>query len=100
MHYFNEESLGKCFQLIDGRKTKGLDGVDKESYGENLTANLKSLVSKMKTMRYLPGNIKQVLIPKEGEKDAYRPLGISNFEISWYKRRCSKSYRAYMSLYS
>jgi len=31
-------------------------------------------------MSYLPGNIKQVLIPKEGEKNAYRPLGISNFE--------------------
>ena len=80
MHYFNEESLGKCFQLIDGRKAKGLDGVDKESYGENLSANLKGLVNRMKTMSYLPGNIRQVLIPKEGEKNAYRPLGISNFE--------------------
>src|SRR4051794_23783886 len=70
MHYFNEESLGKCFQLIDGRKAKGLDGVGKESYGVNLTANLKNLVSKMKTMSYLPGNIKQVLIPKDGEKNA------------------------------
>jgi group II intron reverse transcriptase/maturase len=80
MHYFNEESLGKCFQLIDGRKAKGLDGVDKESYGRNLTANLKSLVSKMKTMSHPPGNIKQVLTPKDGEKNAYRPLGISNFE--------------------
>lgn len=80
MHYFSEESLGKCFQLIDGRKAKGLDGVDKESYGENLSANIKELVSRMKTMSYLPGNIRQVLIPKEGEKNAYRPLGISNFE--------------------
>lgn len=80
MHYFNEESLGKCFQLIDGRKAKGLYGVDKSSYGENLTTNIKSLVGRMKMMSYLPGNIKQVLIPKEGEKNAYRPLGISNFE--------------------
>ena len=80
MHYFNEESLGKCFQLIDGRKAKGLDGVDKSSYGENLITNIKSLVGRMKMMSYLPGNIKQVLIPKEGEKNAYRPLGISNFE--------------------
>jgi RNA-directed DNA polymerase len=80
MHYFNEESLGKCFQLIDGRKAKGIDGVDKESYGKNLSANLKGLVSRMKTMSYLPGNIRQVLIPKEGEKNSYRPLGISNFE--------------------
>lgn len=64
MHYFNEESLRHCFHLIDGSKAKGLDGVDKKSYGKNLTTNLKSLVSKMKTMSYLPGNIKQVLIPK------------------------------------
>lgn len=91
MHYFNEESLGKCFQLIDERKAKGLDGVDKSSYGENLTTNIKSLVGRMKMMSYLPGNIKQVLIPKEGEKMLIALWESLTLKISWYKKRCSKS---------
>ena len=80
MHYFNEESLSKCFQIIEGNKAIGLDGINKESYGKDLAANLKRLVDRMKTMSYRPGNIKQVMIPKEGKNNAYRPLGISNFE--------------------
>jgi group II intron reverse transcriptase/maturase len=31
-------------------------------------------------MAYIPGNVRQVQIPKEGRKGALRPLGISNFE--------------------
>jgi RNA-directed DNA polymerase len=80
MHYFNEKALSICFQLINGKKAVGLDGINKESYGKNLDANLKQLVDRMKAMSYRPGNIRQVLIPKEDKKNTYRPLGISNFE--------------------
>lgn len=34
----------------------------------------------MKRMAYIPGDIREVLIPKEGNPGATRPLGISNFE--------------------
>ena len=87
MHYFNEEALGTCFQSMEARKAVGLDGMDKESYGKNLNTNLKSLVDRLKTMSYRPGNIRQVLIPKEDKKNAYRPLGISNFEDKLVQKR-------------
>ena len=80
MHHFNEESLRACFHELDGKKAKGIDGIDKARYGENLTENIRNLVERMKRMAYIPGVVRQVLIPKEGKPGATRPLGISNFE--------------------
>jgi len=80
MHHFNEESLLACYHELDGKKAKGSDGVDKASYGKNITANLKDLVERLKRMAYIPGSVRQVQIPKEGKPGATRSLGISNFE--------------------
>ena len=80
IHHFNEESLRACFHELDGRKAIGIDGVDKANYGKNLDENLRDLVGRMKRMAYIPGPVRQVLIPKDGKQGATRPLGISNFE--------------------
>ena len=80
MHHFNEESLLTCYRELDGKKAKGSDGVDKASYGKELTANLRNLVERLKQMAYIPGSVRLVQIPKEGKPGATRPLGISNFE--------------------
>lgn len=80
MHHFNEESLLVCYQELDKNKAIGIDEVDKESYGTSLKDNLKDLVSRLKSMSYIPGNIREVKIPKEGSKGKTRTLGISNFE--------------------
>ena len=80
IHHFNEESLRACFHELDGQKALGIDGIDKASYGENLDENLRDLMDRMKRMAYIPGAVRQVLIPKEGKLGATRPLGISNFE--------------------
>jgi RNA-directed DNA polymerase len=80
MHLFNEESLAVCFNELDGKKAVGTDGVSKEEYGKNLGENLKDLVRRMRAMSYRPGPVREVLIPKEGRADTFRPLGISNFE--------------------
>ncbi len=80
MHFYNEESLLKCFHKLDGKKAVGIDKVTKEHYGENLIRNLNNLLDRMKKMAYRPGNIREVLIEKEDKPGAYRPLGISNFE--------------------
>jgi group II intron reverse transcriptase/maturase len=58
----------------------GIDGIDKNQYGQNLESNIKDLITRMKRMAYCPGNVRQVLIPKEGKPGATRPLGISNLE--------------------
>lgn len=80
MHHFNEGSLKECFNLLDGRKTVGVDGIDKAQYEVELDKNIKELIGRMKRMAYRPGPVRQALIPKEGKPGATRPLGISNLE--------------------
>jgi RNA-directed DNA polymerase len=87
MHHFNVDSLRRCFDRLDGRKAVGADHVSKAIYGENVTANLEDLMTRMKRMAYRPGAVRQVLIPKEGKKGATRPLGISNFEDKLVQKR-------------
>jgi RNA-directed DNA polymerase len=80
MHLYNLESLAGCFKELDGRKAVGADGITKEAYGEKLGANLSDLITRMKQMAYIPGPVRQVLIPKEGKPGTKRPLGIGNLE--------------------
>lgn len=80
MHLFNEESLATCYHELDKKKAIGIDGVSKLDYGEKLQDNIQNLVTKMKSMSYKPGNIREVKIPKEGCPGKFRTLGISNFE--------------------
>lgn len=90
IHHFNVDSLRTCFHELDGKKAIGSDGVDKVSYGNNLEANLQNLMDRMKRMAYIPGAVRQVLIPKDGKTGATRPLGISNFEDKIIQRMMHK----------
>lgn len=87
MHHINEGSLRRCFDKLDGKKAKGVDGISKEEYGKELEANLEDLIGRMKRMAYRPQAVRQVLIPKEGKAGATRPLGISSFEDKLVQRR-------------
>jgi RNA-directed DNA polymerase len=80
MHLFNEEALLACYQELDAKKAIGVDGVDKTKYGSRLSENIRELVDKLKKMTYIPGDIREVRIPKEGSPGKFRTLGISNFE--------------------
>ena len=80
MHHFNEPSLKECFHQLSADRAVGADGITKADYAENLDANLKDLIGRMKRMAYRPGPVRRVLIPKEGKPNATRPLGISSFE--------------------
>lgn len=80
MYMFNEENLKECFNMLDGKKAIGADGITKKEYGHKIEENLEDLVGRMKKMSYRPGPVRQVLIPKEGKPGATRPLGISNLE--------------------
>lgn len=90
IHHINEESLRACFHELDGKKAIGIDGVDKASYGEKLNENLRNLMDRMRRMAYIPGPVRQVLIPKDGKPGATRPLGISNFEDKLVQRMMHK----------
>ena len=90
MHHYNVESLRACYQGLDGKKALGNDGVSKEKYGEDLEGNLSALVARLRTMSYRPSPVRQVLIPKEGQAGAMRPLGISNFEDKLIQKMTQK----------
>ena len=50
-HLINEEMLKECHRDMDGDKAVGIDGVTKEMYDENLEANVKALVERLKSTR-------------------------------------------------
>ncbi len=79
MHLFNEESLKACYHELGANKASGVDGVNKDKYGSRLKENIQELVGKLKSMTYIPGNILEVVIPKDETGGKTRTLGISNF---------------------
>ena len=79
IHHINLEMLEMCHKKMSIGKATGVDGVSKESYGENLTENLTKLLSKMKSFSYKPQPVKRVYIPKAGS-NKMRPLGIPAYE--------------------
>ena len=87
LHHINAESLRRCYDKLEGKKAVGIDGVSKADYGANLKANIEDLMTRMKRMAYQPQAVRQVLIPKEGNPGATRPLGISSFEDKHVQRR-------------
>lgn len=72
------EYLTDCYANLKKTKASGVDNVSVEEYGENLEENLRSLISRMKTMSYRPQSVRRVYIPK-GSKGK-RPLGIPAVE--------------------
>ncbi|WP_341753681.1 hypothetical protein [Candidatus Tisiphia endosymbiont of Dioctria rufipes] len=80
MHLFNGDALTNCYHEVDAKKAIGVDGIDKVKYGSRLRENIRELVGKLKDMSYIPGDILRVKIPKEGNPEKIRTLGISNFE--------------------
>jgi group II intron reverse transcriptase/maturase len=78
MHHYTVENLQACFEVLDGRKAPGVDGVTKAEYGQNLAENLQELHRKLLQMSYRPKAVRRVEIPKED--GTFRPLGISCLE--------------------
>ncbi len=80
MHHFNVESLEACFHQLNGRKAVGIDGVSKAEYAQDLDENIQGLVERMQRMAYRPEPVREVRIPKDGQPQETRPLGISTLE--------------------
>ena len=74
----NTRTLEEEFRKQEKKKAKGIDGVDKTAYGENLESNLNDLVNRMKKFQYRPLPVRRTYIPKANGK--LRPLGIPAFE--------------------
>jgi group II intron reverse transcriptase/maturase len=80
MHHFSEKNLRQWFHELKGNAATGIDEVSKADYGENLDANIKDLHQRLKAMSYRPQPVRLTWIPKDGQPDKLRPLGIGTFE--------------------
>ncbi len=80
MHHFKVTNLRQWFRSLSGRAATGIDRVSKAEYGNNLEANLTDLHQRLRRMSYRPKPVRQVWIPKDGQPNKLRPLGVGTFE--------------------
>lgn len=88
-HLLNEEYLKQCHHELLSKKAAGIKGTTKELYGENLVENIRDLVSRMKSKRYLPVPVRRMYIPKPGSSKK-RPLGIPEHEDKIVQKAITK----------
>lgn len=70
----NEAYLMDCWRGLNKKSAVGVDGVSARAYEENLEANVRDLVGRLKQKRYRAPLVRRHYIPKEPGK--MRPLGI------------------------
>jgi group II intron reverse transcriptase/maturase len=71
-------ALARAYGRLRSDAALGVDGVTKESYGQDLLDNLQDLHERLKSQRWRHQPIRRVHIPKENGQT--RPLGIAAFE--------------------
>lgn len=85
---FNEAGLTESFHRQPGNKAVGVDGINKQDYGQQFVANIADLSARLRRMGYRPKPARRVYIPKaNGGK---RPLGIPSFEDRIVQDRLSR----------
>lgn len=77
-HLINKELLIQCHKELDGKKARGIDGITKAEYQENLERNIEDLVNRLKNKAFKPCPAKRVYIPKANGK--MRGLAIATYE--------------------
>jgi len=80
IHHINADNLVECFSELKRDKASGIDGVTVEEYGSNLEWNVFDLMERLKSKNYHPKPVRRVYIPKAGNKDEKRGLGIPTVE--------------------
>ena len=78
IHRVNAVALMGAHDTQKAYKASGVDGVTKDTYGQNLIGNVVKLVERMKTFDYMPQPVRRTYIPKANGK--LRPLGIPAYE--------------------
>jgi group II intron reverse transcriptase/maturase len=78
MNRVNEGSIKEEHRKQAKKKARGVDGVNKDEYGEELDTNVANLIERMKKFKYKPQPVRRTYIPKADGKQ--RPLGIPAYE--------------------
>jgi len=77
-HLIDVAALKRAYRRQRSDAAVGVDGVTKETYGQDLENNLQDLHTRLKAKRYRHQPIRRVHIPKA--QGTTRPIGISAFE--------------------
>lgn len=77
-HQIDRELLKQAYHQLESKRAVGIDGVNKEAYGERLNENLTDLVKRIHAGSYRPKPARVTEIPKED--GSTRPLVVSCFE--------------------
>ena len=77
-HHIDEWALQRAYRGLRKGAAVGVDGIDKDGYGERLADNLGDLHDRLREGRWRHQPIRRVHIPKG--KDKTRPIGISCVE--------------------
>jgi len=75
-------------KVRENRGAGGIDGESIESFEEHLTENLDTLHEELKTDTYKPQPVREKMIPKPGEPNKERQLGIPRI----YDRVCQQAF--------
>jgi retron-type reverse transcriptase len=75
--------MKEAFRLTRKDGAPGIDGVTAAEYAENLEANLRDLLDRIKSGRYQAPPVRRVYIPKGDRAGSRRPLGlrIANIQV-------------------
>ena len=77
-HLLEVPALERAYHRQRKSAAVGVDGITKETYGQDLEARLRDLHARLKSKQYRHQPIRRVHIPKDGGKT--RPIGIAAFE--------------------
>lgn len=79
-HHLNVELLRESWETLNKRGAVGVDRMTATAYAKDLEANLEDLVSRLKAYNYQAPKVRRVYIPKPGQPEKLRPLGIPTLE--------------------
>jgi len=84
-HYMDMDWMKEAYHRLRRQSAPGVDGQNVASYGENLEDNLRDLIDRIKSGRYVAPPVRRVHIPKGDGKET-RPIGMPTVEDKLVQR--------------
>ena len=88
-HIYAIDTLRVAFHDLKRDAAPGVDGETWEHYSQELEANLAELSDRLRRGAYRPQPVRRVYIPKRGEAEQQRPIGVTALEDKLAQRATS-----------